>query len=222
MIEVKVKNIGLDSITGSPIVMLVDVNNEEDIYPIWIGVAEAEGIILQKSDVKTPRPLTYDLLKNIIVQLGGNVKHISITDMKDNAYIAEIVVEQNGKEIVIDSRPSDAINIALRFNVPIYLNEEVVNKVSVNEIKEADVNKGETAQAEESYEAEVAEPEAYPEVKNVEDLETPELEKEPEVDPELEKFREFIENIKPEDFMVDKKEKTKAKKTKKKNNKKED
>ena len=197
MIEVKVKNIGLDSVTGSPIVMLADINKEEDIYPIWIGVAEAEGIILQKSDVKTPRPLTYDLLKNIILQLGGKVEHVSITDIKENAYIAEIVIEKDGEKIIVDSRPSDAINLALRFNVPIYLNEEVVSKVSVNEIKEANVEQKEEGYVEENEE--LSEYEA-----NVEPQETEkqQIKEEPPVDEELSKFREFIENIKPEDFMI--------------------
>ncbi len=179
MIEVKVKNIGLDSTTGSPILILSDANNEEDLYPIWIGVSEAEGIIMKQSGVETPRPMTYDLIKNIIEELGGTVKNVSITDMKDNAYIAEIVIEKDGKELKIDSRPSDAVNIALRFDVPIYLNENVVKKINIKEITPEE-NKDEDAKEE---------------VNSVEDLV-----KEPEVDEELEKFREMLETIKPEDF----------------------
>ncbi len=182
MIEVKVKNIGLDSTTGSPILILSDANNEEDLYPIWIGVSEAEGIIMKQSGVETPRPMTYDLIKNIIETLGGTVKNVSIVDMKDNTYIAEIVVEKDGKEIKIDARPSDAVNIALRFDVPIYLNENIVKKVNIKEITQEDL---ENNKQEEQFE----------EVNNVEDLV-----KEPEIDEELEKFKEFIENIKPEDF----------------------
>jgi hypothetical protein len=184
MIEVKVKNIGLDSTTGSPILILSDINNEEDLYPIWIGVSEAEGIIMKQSGVETPRPMTYDLIVNIIENLGGKVKEVSITDMKDNAYIAEIIVEQNGNEIKIDARPSDAVNIALRFEVPIYLNEEVVKKVNIKEITAEDLKNEEKSENQE-----------FEEVNNVEDLV-----KEPEIDEELEKFKEFIENIKPEDF----------------------
>jgi len=143
MIEVKVKNIGLDSTTGSPILILSDANNEEDLYPIWIGVSEAEGIIMKQSGVETPRPMTYDLIKNIIESLGGEVKSVSITDMKDNAYIAEIVIEKDEEEMKIDARPSDAVNIALRFDVPIYLNEEVVKKVNIKEIVPNEENKEE-------------------------------------------------------------------------------
>ncbi|WP_457639132.1 bifunctional nuclease family protein [Persephonella sp.] len=187
MIQVKVRNIGLDSITGAPIVMLSDINNEDEIYPIWIGVAEAEGIILKQSGVETPRPLTYDLLKNVIESLGGTVKHVAIIDKKDNAYIAEIVIEKDGEEIKIDSRPSDAINVALRFDAPIYLEETVVQKVNIKDIKTAD----KTSSAEGQEEA----------LQNTE-TSAEAVKTEPEVDKELEEFRKMLENIKPEDFAL--------------------
>lgn len=193
MIEVKVRNIGLDSLTGSPIVMLANVENEDEIYPIWIGVSEAEGIILKQSGVETPRPLTYDLVKNIIEALGATVKHVAIIDRRDNAYIAEIVLEKDGEEIHIDSRPSDAINIALRFDAPIFLEETVVQKVSLKEIQEANKK----AEVEENDKQEEAVQTA-----------TEVIEAEP-VDEELEQFRKMLENIKPEDFAIkpeDKKE----------------
>ncbi|WP_457642451.1 bifunctional nuclease family protein [Persephonella sp.] len=188
MIQVKVKNIGLDSLTGAPILMLADVNNEDDIYPIWIGVSEAEGIIIKQSGVETPRPLTYDLMKNIIESLGGTVKHVAIIDQKDNAYIAEIVIDRDGEELRIDSRPSDAINLALRFEVPIYLNENVVKKINIKEIgqaKERDKEKEE-------------------QIETVEDLEktTGDIGRDPEIDKELKEFRKLLENIKPEDFAL--------------------
>jgi hypothetical protein len=183
MKEVKVRNIGLDSITGSPILMLSDVENEDFIYPIWIGVAEAEGIILAQSNVETPRPLTYDLMKNIIETLGATVEKVAIIDYKNGAYIAEIVLrKENGEEVVVDARPSDAINIALRFNAPIFLDENVVKKVDIKEIKEEQVKDIE---------------EEKEEIKTVEDLAKI---AEPETDEELEKFREMLENIRPEDF----------------------
>ncbi|WP_293446353.1 bifunctional nuclease family protein [Persephonella sp.] len=196
MIQVKVRNIGLDSLTGSPIVMLANVQNEDEIFPIWIGISEAEGIILKQSGVETPRPLTYDLVKNIIEALGGVVKHVAIVDKKDNAYIAEIVIEKEGEELHIDSRPSDAINIALRFDAPIYLEETVVQKVNIKEIMEAS-KKQEPKKAE------------TPEVQEIKDQKTEVLEAEPETDKELEEFRKMLENIKPEDFAIkpeDKKE----------------
>ncbi len=182
MIQVKVKNIGLDSLTGSPILILADVNNEEDVYPIWIGVSEAEGIIIKQSGVETPRPLTYDLMKNIVETLGGNVKKVAIIDHKDNAYIAEIVIEKEGKEISIDSRPSDAVNIALRFDAPIFLDENVVKKVNIREIKGGNLENERTKS--------VDEPEKYTQDTDV------------EKDRELEEFRKLLENIRPEDFAL--------------------
>jgi bifunctional DNase/RNase len=198
MIQVKVRNIGIDSITGAPILMLADINNEDDIYPIWIGVSEAEGIILKQSGVETPRPLTYDLMKNIIDQLGGRVKQVAIVDKKDNAYIAEVIIERDGEEIVIDSRPSDAINLALRFDAPIFLDENVVNKVNLQEIKE-ELKKAESKEEKEDK------------IETVEDLDREvgeiEIKKEPEVDEELEQFRKMLEHIKPEDFALKPEEK---------------
>ncbi len=198
MIQVKVRNIGIDSLTGAPILMLADVNNEDDIYPIWIGVSEAEGIILKQSGVETPRPLTYDLMKNIIEELGARVKQVAIVDKKDNAYIAEVILEKDGEEIVIDSRPSDAINLALRFEAPIFLDENVVKKVNLQEIKEELKRQEEEAKKEE-------------EIQTVEELDKEvgdiDIKREPEVDEELEQFRKMLENIKPEDFALKPEEK---------------
>ncbi len=194
MIQVKVRNIGLDSLTGSPIVMLANIDNEDEIFPIWIGVSEAEGIILKQSGVETPRPLTYDLVKNIIESLGGTVKSVAIIDKKDNAYIAEIVIEKDGEELRIDSRPSDAINIALRFDAPIYLEETVVQKVNLKELAEAS-KKQETKET--------------TDVQEIKEQKTEVIEANPETDKELEEFRKMLEHIKPEDFAVkpeDKKE----------------
>ncbi len=186
MKEVKVRNIGLDSITGSPILMLSEVDNEDFIYPIWIGVAEAEGIILAQSDVETPRPLTYDLIKNIIEALGATVERVAIVDYRNGAYIAELILrKENGEEIVIDARPSDAINIALRFGAPIFLDENVVKKVNIKDIKE------ELKDTKEEVEEETEE------IKTVEELNKI---TEPETDEELEKFRQMLENLRPEDF----------------------
>ncbi|WP_029520057.1 bifunctional nuclease family protein [Persephonella sp. IF05-L8] len=198
MIQVRVRNIGLDALTGAPIVMLENIENTDEIYPIWIGVSEAEGIIIKQSGVETPRPLTYDLMKNIIETLGGQVKYVAVVDKKDNAYIAEIVIDKDGEELHIDARPSDAINIALRFDAPIYLEENVVQKVSLKEIQEA-IQK---AEAKEKAETEK-------EAQEVKETVT-EVVEEPEVDEELEQFRKMLENIKPEDFAIkpeDKKDK---------------
>ncbi|MCX7760331.1 MAG: bifunctional nuclease family protein [Hydrogenothermaceae bacterium] len=187
MIQVVVKSIAIDNITGSPILLLSNVENEKELYPIWIGVAEAEGIVINQSGFQPPRPLTYDLFKNTIEALGGVVKAVEIADMVENAYIANIIVDQNGKEIVIDARPSDAVNLALRFNAPIYLNEEIVKKVNLDDI----VNQANNQ-------------ENFPQVEN---KETPaqQISKEQFItDEDLNKFKEILDNIKPEDFLIDK------------------
>ena len=210
MVRVRVKNIGADSFTGSPILLLENMENKDEIFPIWIGIAEAEGIIMHQAGIKTPRPMTYDLVKSIIQSLGANVKYVAVIDKKNNIYIAEIVLEdKEGNEIKVDSRPSDAINIALRFNVPIYLNENVVQSVNIKDIQKAE-NKEKTEVLDQSK-LDVED------IKDAKDLEQTinDLEKEAEkvisegdnIDDELKAFREFLENVKPSDFDIDKKKK---------------
>ena len=202
MIKVRVKNIGADSFTGSPILLLENMENKDEIFPIWIGIAEAESIIMHQAGIKTPRPMTYDLIKSIIKSLGANLKYVAVIDKQNNIYIAEIVLEdREGNEIKVDSRPSDAINIALRFNVPIYINENVVQSVNIKDIKKMDdLNKDKVEEKKEFTESE--------NINNVKDLEkvVNELEtemtgsKDKSLDDELEEFRRFLDTVKPEDF----------------------
>ncbi|GAB6071643.1 bifunctional nuclease family protein [Venenivibrio stagnispumantis] len=189
MIQVKVKNIAIDPLTGASIVLLEDINDEKAIYPIWIGTAEAEGIVINQAGIKTPRPLTYDLMKNIILELGGVVKEVAIIDMVENAYIARVYIEQNGKILEIDSRPSDAINLALRFGAPIYLNEEVVKKIEPEELKQPE-------KVEENKQPEEVKQE-QPKVETQTATVNESLE-----DEEMKKLKEFLEKVKPEDFML--------------------
>ncbi|NPA51406.1 MAG: bifunctional nuclease family protein [Aquificae bacterium] len=189
MIEVKVKNIGLDSVTGSPVLLLADKNNENDIYPIWIGVAEAEGILLQQTGIKTPRPLTYELMKNIIQTLGGKVKEVQIVDKKNNTYIAQILIERNGLEIVIDARPSDAVNIAIRTDAPIMLDENIVSKVNIQEIKE-------------KIKENIDNTEDKDDITTVEELDKFASEEPVLEDEEVKRFKELLDHIKPEDFAI--------------------
>lgn len=174
MIQVIVKGLGVDNITGSPILLLANKENEKEIFPIWIGVPEAEGIMISQTGNKLPRPLTYELFKDVIEKLDSFVKAVEIVDKVNNAYIANIVIEQNGKDIYIDARPSDAVNLALRFNAPIFLNEDVVEKIDWNDIQQ---NTQPTSQ---------------------------EKEEESISDKELEEFKKFIENVKPDDFLLGK------------------
>ncbi len=95
--------------------------------PIWVGVFEANAIALQIERIDTPRPLTHDLIKNILLQLDANVDKIVVTDLQENTFYAVIHLRMNGDRITIDSRPSDAIALALRTDAPIYVTEEVIN-----------------------------------------------------------------------------------------------
>jgi len=207
MIKVKVRNIGADTFTGSPILLLENVEDKNQIFPIWIGLPEAEGIIMYKAGIKTPRPMTYDLIKSIITSLNATVEYVAVIDKQNNIYIAEIVLKnKDGEEIKVDARPSDAINIALRFNVPIYIDENVVQSVNLKDIKNID------SSAEDKVSDFTNEREE--DIKDVKDLEKSvnELENSikninnygEDIDKELEEFRKFLDTVKPEDFDISK------------------
>ncbi len=125
MIELKVKNIVVDEQKNFS-VLLVDNEKEKIVLPITIGALEANNIILPIQGITPPRPMTPDLLKNAIEKLGGVVEKIVITDIKDDTYYAEIHIKQNEQRIILDSRPSDAIALALRCNAPIFMNKWLI------------------------------------------------------------------------------------------------
>ena len=135
-VEVKVAGLMLDPFSNAPIVILKDLN-ETITIPIWIGIVEASSIAIQLEKVQIPRPLTHDLLKNILETLGASVKRIEVTDLRDNTFFALIHLVTNGKQITIDSRPSDAIALALRTNSPIFVHEKVIEKSKKIDTKDA-------------------------------------------------------------------------------------
>jgi len=155
MLEMVVHGITLDPVSQMPIVVLKAKDDEETVLPIWIGIFEADSILRQLQNVEPPRPMTYELMKNVIIQMGGVVDKVIINDLRDSTYYAEVHVLQGNNLLIIDSRPSDAINIALRFSAPIFVEESVLEKSKVPK---------------------------------------------PEEDEEKEKLKEWLENIKPEDF----------------------
>jgi Uncharacterized conserved protein, COG1259 len=155
MLEMVVHGITLDPVSQMPIVVLKAKDDEETVLPIWIGIFEADSILRELQKVEPPRPMTYELMKNVITQMGGVVDKVIINDLKDSTYYAEVHILQGNNLLIIDSRPSDAINIALRFSAPIFVEESVLEKSKVPK---------------------------------------------PEEDEEKEKLREWLENIKPEDF----------------------
>ena len=126
-VEMRIKGLMLDPITNMPIVILSDLEGQR-ILPIWVGFFEANAIALQMENVSTPRPMTHDLLKNIITGLNATVKKILVNNLWDNTFYALVFLDMNGETVAIDSRPSDAIALALRMKSPIFVEEEVINK----------------------------------------------------------------------------------------------
>jgi hypothetical protein len=121
----KIKGLVVDPISKMPIVVLQDLETGR-ILPIWIGVFEANAIALKIENVHTPRPMTHDLLHNILSRLAVEVERITVNDIRNNTFYAAIHCRRDGLSLVIDSRPSDAIALALRTDAPIFVEEEVV------------------------------------------------------------------------------------------------
>ena len=132
MIEVIIDSIRVSLMSQHRVVVLKDVNSER-FLPIWIGPCEAEAITVKLQEMPTPRPLTHDLLKSVIRELGGRVVHILISDLRQDVYYARIVVDVAGEQIEIDSRPSDAIALAVRVKAPIFVAESVMDKAAIRE-----------------------------------------------------------------------------------------
>ncbi len=124
--EFRIKGLMMDPITNSPIVILQDIQ-KNTLLPIWVGIFEANAIALQIERIDTPRPMTHDLLRNVLQQLKAEVQKIVVTELKDNTFYALIHLKTNGEDMVIDSRPSDAIALALRTDSPIFVTEDVIN-----------------------------------------------------------------------------------------------
>ena len=124
-IEMKIRGLMMDPITNMPIVILKETSGD-GILPIWVGVYEANAIALEIEKVVTPRPMTHDLLKNVLVGLQTHVQKIVVTNIKDETFYAVIWIEQDGSLISIDSRPSDALALALRIDCPIFVEEQVL------------------------------------------------------------------------------------------------
>jgi uncharacterized protein len=125
--EMRIAGITVDPFTNTPIVILKDVE-DKDVLPIWIGLLEASSIATAIENIQTPRPMTHDLLKNILDRLEAKVVRIEVNDLKDNTFYALLYIVVHDEKIVVDSRPSDAIAIALRTGAPIFVEESVIKK----------------------------------------------------------------------------------------------
>lgn len=134
-LQMNVSGIALDPFTNSPIVILKNEDGEK-VLPIWIGYMEASSIAMELEKTPRSRPVTHDLLKNILESVNYSLTRIEVTDLKDNTFYAVIYLTNDEKEIVLDSRPSDAIAIAIRTGAPIFVNEKVIESAQKIEIDE--------------------------------------------------------------------------------------
>jgi len=124
-VEMKIRGLMMDPVSNMPIVLLKDVGSDT-VLPIWVGVYEANAIALEIEKVSTPRPMTHDLIKNVLTGLEALVHKVVVTELKDDTFYAVIWLEREGQIVSIDSRPSDALALALRMDCPIFVEDEVL------------------------------------------------------------------------------------------------
>src|SRR5579864_7579188 len=124
-VEMKIRGLMMDPMTNMPIVVLKDVGSET-VLPIWVGVYEANAIALEIEKVSTPRPMTHDLIKNLLVGLDTRVHKVVVSELREDTFYAVIWMERDGHIISVDSRPSDALALALRLDCPIFVDDEVL------------------------------------------------------------------------------------------------
>ena len=139
-VEMKIGKLMMDPVTNMPIVVLRDAHGSS-ILPIWVGIYEANAIALEIEKVQTPRPMTHDLLKNLLLGLECRVQRVVVNELKDDTFYALIWIERDGQMMSVDSRPSDALALALRVDCPIFVDEEVLKSSKVtNAISEKSSN----------------------------------------------------------------------------------
>lgn len=125
-VEMTIKGLMVDPVTNMPIIILRDQEGQR-VLPIWVGVFEANAIALQIENIATPRPMTHDLLRNVIADLKAQVRKIVVSDLKENTFYALIYMTVNGDTVAVDARPSDAIALALRVRAPIFVEDAVID-----------------------------------------------------------------------------------------------
>lgn len=130
MIEVTVDSIRVSLVSNHRVVVLKEVGTERYL-PIWIGQFEADAITIGLQRVEIARPLTHDLLKSVIDEMGASISHILVNDLQDDTFYARIVLNLNGRDAEVDSRPSDAVALAVRAKVPIYVTESVMDRAAI-------------------------------------------------------------------------------------------
>jgi len=128
MVKMEIKGLLMDPVSNMPVVILRDTTEKGLFLPIWVGVFEANAIALEMEKVATPRPMTHDLLKNLVTELDARVDRVVINDLRENTFFARIHLTRAGANVSVDSRPSDAIALALRSDAEIFVEEEVLEK----------------------------------------------------------------------------------------------
>jgi uncharacterized protein len=135
-VEMKIRGLMMDPVTNMPIVVLKDLSGDS-VLPIWVGIYEANAIALEIEKVTTPRPMTHDLIKVVLMGLDTSIRKVVVNELKDETFYAMIWLEREGRLISVDSRPSDALALALRHDCPIYVEEKVLqssrNSATVSE-----------------------------------------------------------------------------------------
>jgi uncharacterized protein len=130
-VEMKIRGLMMDPVTNMPIVILKDVSGVA-VLPIWVGIYEANAIALEIEKVATPRPMTHDLIKNVLLGLETRVHRVVVNDLRDDTFYAVIWLEREGQVISVDSRPSDALALALRVDCPIFVEDEVLKNSKIS------------------------------------------------------------------------------------------
>jgi bifunctional DNase/RNase len=141
-VEMKIRGLMMDPVTNMPIVILKDVGGSS-LLPIWVGVYEANAIALEIEKVSTPRPMTHDLIKTLLLGLDAGIRKVVVNDLKDDTFYAVIWIERNGELISVDSRPSDALALALRLDCPIFVEDEVLKSSKLSGAVSEKVNQEE-------------------------------------------------------------------------------
>jgi uncharacterized protein len=129
-VEMKIRGLMMDPVTNMPIVILKDINGSS-VLPIWVGIYEANAIALEIEKVTTPRPMTHDLIRNLLFGLEAQVRKVVVNELRDDTFYALIWLEREGQVMSVDSRPSDALALALRMDCPIFVEEDVLKSSKV-------------------------------------------------------------------------------------------
>ncbi len=144
MQQMAVYGVSFDLVGKQPIVLLKTVDGNR-FLPIWIGHSEAAAILMKLQNASTPRPMTHDLVTDTLDQLGAQVIRVAVTELRENTFFAQVTIQQNGSEVEVDSRPSDAIALAVRAEAPIFVADEVIEESAIEfegeEINDADLEK---------------------------------------------------------------------------------